>query len=62
MTQTADQILERYCDELLQDQPKIDQALKNLISLNISTSQTKENMETVDPKHIQIIMTTIRYD
>jgi hypothetical protein len=57
---TADEILQRYCEDILQDQPKIDQSLKNLISLNISTYQTANNIQTLDPGYIQSVMATIR--
>jgi hypothetical protein len=60
MSETADKILQRYCEDLLQNQPKIDQALKNLISLNISTYQTANHIQTFDPAYIQSVMATIR--
>jgi hypothetical protein len=56
----ADEILERYCEEILQDQPKIDEALKNLLSWNISAYQTADQTRTLDPNHMKGIMTTVR--
>ena len=60
----AEELLERYCDELINEQPKIDLGIKNFISLLIANNQINEknegNQEIENITYIQFIMSTMR--